>query len=274
MVDVASPQPQGQAPAPAQPAQAQAQAPETSAAQASQGSQAPGKVEAKKPWMAQLKGHLQTNERLSQFDDFSSVAEKFLEFDGKRERLVEVPGNDATSEQRKEFWKKLGKPEAYSFQRPTALPPGLTFNEAAEKEFATLADSLNLTAEQAQKLFEFDTQRTLNFAAKMQQAQVAAQEAQKKAAQEMRESLMKEWGTKAAENAARAQQAFAAFADKDLAALLTERGLADHPLVAKHFLALAEKIGETGFVPGGTPAAPRSVPLADVSRTMEQLGRK
>ena len=238
-----------QAPAPAAPAPAEP-------------APAEGKAGPKKPWMAQLKGHLQGNEVLSQFDEFSSVAEKFLEFDGKRDRLIEIPAPDATEDLKAQFRAKLGVPakaEEYKIAEPK-LPEGLKWSKPAEGEFRKLALEAGLNNEQANKLLAFDTQRTLNAVAQRQAAIKAQQEAQVKQDQQFLAKLHGDWGDKFEVNKQAAKDAMAKTTTEELRKLLADRGVLDHPLVAQHFFSLGTKIGDTEFIPGGSASIPKRTP--------------
>lgn len=219
----------------------------------------PGKI-APKPWMEQLKGDLKTNEILSKFDTFSDVAEEFLKIEGKRDRLVEIPGTESDEATKKEFWKKLGVPEmadGYEFEKP-ALPDGLKYDSESEKSFKQLADKLKLSKAQAKALFEFDVQRNIG-------AITAQQKAVQEQATASLNALKKEWGDRFEENSTKAVETAKKLGTPELLKVLQSTGALGTPEVAKFFLELGNKIGDTGFVRGNAPAAPGASPLFDFS---------
>jgi hypothetical protein len=246
---------QPQAPAPAAPA---VEAPAAPAVDT-------GKSGPAKPWMAQLKKELQTNELLSQSDDFSSVAEKYLAFEAKKDRLLEIPAQDATTEQKAAFRAKLGvpdKPESYEFEKPT-LPNGLKFSEEPEKLFRTMAHELGLNKDQAKALFKFDTDRQLGMYAARQQAQKAAVEAAQARDKEFTTSLEKKWGKDFEVNKGKATEAMKKTADAELMAILGDAklpsglSLTEHPKLAEFFFNLDQTIGETPFLQSGKAPTPK-----------------
>lgn len=224
-----------------------------------------GKAGPAKPWMAQLKKELQSNQALSQFDDFSSVAERWLEVEAKKDRLFEIPGADATDEVKAQVKAKLveaglvpkgvEKPEDYKVS--VNLPQGVKLVPEAEAEFRSLAHKAKLTDEQLNVLLDFDVKRTV---ARLSgtQAQLKAQaDAQATLDKKYLGELQTSWGSKFEENKAKAVEAMNKATSEDLRKLLMEAKLPgggsvlDHPLVAKHYFDLANAIGETGFIKGG-----------------------
>jgi hypothetical protein len=215
--------------------------------------------------MAQLKKELQSNQALSQFDDFSSVAERWLEVEAKKDRLLEIPGADATDEVKAQVRAKLveagfvpkgvEKPEDYKIS--LTLPQGVKLVPEAEAEFRSLAHKAKLTEEQLNVLLDFDVKRTV---ARLSgtQAQLKAQaDAQAALDKKYLGELQTSWGTKFEENTTKAKEALTKAASADFVKLMETATLPgggsfkDHPLVAKHFFDLANAIGETGFIAGG-----------------------
>jgi hypothetical protein len=60
-------------------------------------------------WIAQLDGDLQKNERFTQFKTISEMGKTLLDLEGNS---IRIPGENATAEERKAFYAKLGVPEA------------------------------------------------------------------------------------------------------------------------------------------------------------------
>ena len=90
-------------------------------------------------WMAQLPDNLKENEGLGKFEKLGDFAQAHLDLEGKSNGAIHIPGEDATDEQRTEFFTKLGRPETsdgYEFKAPE-LPDNspVKYDEAFEKVF-------------------------------------------------------------------------------------------------------------------------------------------
>lgn len=172
----------------------------------------------------------------------------------KTDGMIRVPGDDAKPEDVAAFRKALGVPDdptGYGLAKPETLPDGVSWDDAYAAEFGKTAHELGLTAKQAAKLSEWQTQRV---AAQVEQARAElakSDEAEKAALQKMFN------GDANAVNAAvaAAQKVGAkvglppnAFdpADKDY--------WGNEALAA--FAKLSAQLGEHGFTPGsGNPGA-------------------
>lgn len=76
---------------------------------------------------------------------------------GDPERLVLVPGADATPEDWATVWGRLGRPEApdkYQLADPEKIPEGLTINPESKTQFAAKAHELGLSQKQADALYQ------------------------------------------------------------------------------------------------------------------------
>lgn len=235
--------------APAAPAPAAPAAPEA------------GKPGSVKAWKAQLKKELQTNEILDRFDDISSLAEGFLGFEAKKDRLLEIPAADATDDVKGAFRAKLGvpaKPEDYKLDTPE-LPKelGLKWSPEAEAGFRKLALEAGLNNDQAKALLAFDTARTVARVKAVQDAQKAAVEAVAKEAKAHLSKLETDWGAKFKENSTKAVETMAKVTEPDFLKLMESAKLPDgtkfrdHPLTAKFFFDMAQNVGEGTFIRSG-----------------------
>lgn len=113
---------------------------------------------------------------------------------------VKPPGADAKPEEVAAWRKTLGvpeTPEGYGLKAPEKLPEGVQWSDEQAKEFSTLAHTLNLTPDQAQKLVEYDLKRVASIQAKGQENIQAYLQAQSK-------ELSDKWGEKMQENTAKA----------------------------------------------------------------------
>ena len=245
-----------------------------------------GKGGPAKPWMAQLKKELQADSVLSQYDDFSSVAERLLGFEAKKDRLLEIPAQDAPNEVKAAFRTRLGvpdKPESYEFEKPE-LPKGSTlkWDDAAEGNFRKMAHELGLNKDQAKALFKFDTERQLGAYAARQKA-LADIKANAQAEDEKFNSALKTaWGNEFEANKAKAVEAAKKTSDAELMAVFSEAKLpsgisvSEHPKFAEFFFNLDQVVGDTPFIRSGKPSAPSKPGFKlpkEVTDSLAGLGR-
>lgn len=135
-------------------------------------------------------------------------------------------------------------PEKYEF----TAPDGTQLNPDVIGKFEGVAKELGLSQEAAQKVVDA-----------MAPQLAAAQAAQF-------ESVKTEWansaradkefgGDKFAENLSVAKKALDAFGTPELATLLNETGLGNHPEIIRAFYKAGQKISGSNFVPGGASGA-------------------
>ena len=272
--DAPATQPVVQAPASAAPA-----APAAPAAD-------PGKGGPAKPFLAQLKKELQDHPSLSRFGDFSEMAQVVVDFEAKKDRLLEIPAQDAPNEDKVAFRTRLGvpdKPESYEFEKPE-LPKGSTlkWDDAAEGNFRKMAHELGLNKDQAKALFKFDTERQLGSYAARQKA-LADIKANAQAQDEKFNSALKTaWGNEFEANKTKAVEAAKKTADAELMAVFSEAKLpsgisvSEHPKFAEFFFNLDQVVGDTPFIRSGKPSAPSKPGFKlpkEVTDSLAGLGR-
>ncbi|KPM64026.1 peptidase [Pseudomonas putida] len=150
-------------------------------------------------------------------------------------------GQQQAQQQQQEQDAKPAVPEAYAFSN---LPEGYSISEEQLANVTPLFKELNLTQEQADKLMQFDAQRSL-----------AAQEASQQQAVEFRNKQVGEWetalrsdadfgGANFEANVAVAQQFLTDFGSPELSAFLAESGLGSHPEVVRMFHKAGKELGE------------------------------
>ena len=230
-----------------------------------------GKPGPAKPWMAQLKKELQDNTVLSQYEDFSSVAQRVVEFEAKKDRLLEIPAADAPDDVKAQFRTKLGvpaKPEDYKFKAPE-LPKelNLKWDPKLEEGFRKKAHEIGLNDSQFNELMMLDTNSKIASIQARNAAQKAFQDAYAKTSESHLSAIKTEWGPKFNENSAKAMDAMTRVATPDMLKLMEDARLPDgtpfmkHPLTAKMFFDLYGVVGEGEFIRGGIAAAPQVVSL-------------
>ena len=102
------------------------------------------------------------------------------------DRLVTLPGEEASPEEWRDVYTKLGAPETAD-QYEINIPPEVPLSQDRVNSFKNLAHELGLTKTQVQKLAEWDTNL-------MSEVQTQASEATDTQRQQEMQSLKKEWG--------------------------------------------------------------------------------
>jgi hypothetical protein len=194
-------------------------------------------------WIYQLSGDLQKDERLSGLGTMDELAKAYLEYAGKADRLIEIPGED-DAEGRAELFKRLGRPETPDGYEFTGVEIPELISDEELKTFRTLAHELGLNKVQAQKLLEHSI-ADLNGMNEQVTSQQKAEEEQKAAEKQKKiETLESKYGDNFAEVVTKAHRAYEAVGSKEFGEYLDSNGLGDDPVMVDAFLAIYEKIGE------------------------------
>jgi hypothetical protein len=233
-------------------------------------------VEWKNPAFAeQFEESLRSNASLSQFEGTNDLGKAFVELGatnatlkGDLEGKVKIPDENSTDEERSAFFKALGRPdksEEYVINRPEEMPPGMTYDEAFEKDFRTIVHDLGLNQKQsagmAKMFMEYEVNRHKGLLADMKESREKAVE-----------TLKKDWpGDYYEKNGAQAKRAMLKFGEvakiPDFQKWMDETGFGDVPEVIRLFHAAFGAIGDDYFIPasgGGTSdndLAPGEIPV-------------
>jgi hypothetical protein len=214
-------------------------------------------------WIYQLSGDLQKDDRLTGFGKPDELAKAYLDYAGKADRLVELPGED-DQDGWNDFYGKLGRPEGpdgYDFAE--IKTDGIAgIDELELKEFRELAHKLGLTQYQAKQLLEHSVNELQGIVSnaeteeksKQEQAdkQAAEQKAKVEAEKQKRiEALKTKYGDNLSEVVEKAHRAYLQVGNQELGKVLDETGLGDDPIVVDAFLSIADMIGEDSLVGGG-----------------------
>jgi len=196
-------------------------------------------------WMAQLGDDLKANETLTKFENVSDLGRAFIEADGKLSNSVPLLTQEATAEQKAEFYNRLGRPEkpdGYELQRPQ-LPEGMQYSEEAEAQWRGIFHELGLSNEQAKGLH-----------AKFNELQAALYQAEAdarvKAVKDGEAALRKEWGDKYDANTELMRRAVIDIGGDALKQVLDQAGLGNHPTVLKAFHQIGVRTAEDSSVRG------------------------
>ena len=122
-------------------------------------------------------------------------------------------------------------------------PEDVPFSKEAQTAFAQLAQTLDLTSQQAQQLIDFET-RFARQTAKAQENQQAQW------VQETQSFFGPQWQ----QEVSLAVRAADAFGGPELRALLEETGLGNHPVIVRTFNEIGKRISED-VSPGGNASA-------------------
>ncbi|ADK81908.1 hypothetical protein [Sediminispirochaeta smaragdinae] len=194
-------------------------------------------------WMYQLSGDLQKDDRLSGFTKPDELAKAYLDYAGKADKLIELPG-EKDAEGWKKFYGKLGRPETpegYDFSG-VSIPETIEKSELAD--FRNMAHELGLSKAQAAKLLEHSIADLNSITTKADEN--AKAEAQKKLDEKKQKigALVEKYGDNFEEIVTKAHRAYEAVGSKELGEYLDSSGLGDDPVMVGAFLSIAEKIGE------------------------------
>lgn len=190
-------------------------------------------------WMNQINSELikdaEKAGKLSKFEKLSDLAYAYLEAEGKLGSSIVKPGENASEEERRAFYKALGVPDAadkYSIEGEDA------------KMFREMAYKNNLTDEQA-KAFYKSLQEVGNNAIAAQKAAFAQQ------AQDTQAALQKEYGKDYNTKIEMLRRGVTTYGGKNMGAKLQQAGLLGDYDVVKMFILLGEQSAEAGS-PGNT----------------------
>lgn len=159
-------------------------------------------------WMAQLPKDLQEDDTLTRFKTIGEIGKAYRELEGKIGNSIPIPGKDATAEELDAYFKKIGRPdspESYNLSK-LELPEGLKYDDALAENFRKRAHNLGLTQEQADKLYGWQIETTV-------QAYKDRQADMRNTAQESMKKLREVYGSKTNEEMARTTQAMKKYAD-------------------------------------------------------------
>lgn len=163
-----------------------------------------------------------------------------------RSKGLKLPGEHATDDERQQFAAELRKvrgvpeaPDAYDIPAPEGLPEGLDW-KAATAEFRAVAHELGLTPQEAQRLAQFDQQRT------------AAAQAQQKAMRDQiiaadQAEIRNRWGEQANAVLAEARQAAAEYLPAEAFDPTNDQFVGIQ--AAEAFYQLAQKLRPAGHIP-------------------------
>jgi hypothetical protein len=181
-------------------------------------------------FVSSLPQDIQGHEQIASFDSAEGLARGYLELHGKHTELSgKVPVVPET-------------PAAYEF----SYPDGFTPNEQAMSQIREQAHKLGMTQEQAQA---YVTSRI--------NAQVAKQQADKRAYEKAAGELKAEWGDDFEANTQAAQRALENLASEEVRAEINRLGLGKNPMFVRFFHNLSTVLSEDQFTRASRSAGPK-----------------
>lgn len=226
------------------------QTPATETTQVTDGEQP--QQEVKLPgWTAGLKAEQKANEYFSKFTKVSEFAEEHLKLKEQLDKSIKLPDDQASPEDRDEFYRKLGRPEKpEDYKLPTNIGK-YTIPQQFAKEMQNMAFELGLTGQQAVGFYKAQVQ-------KYHENMSQAVDRYRTEMVEGERALKKEWGKDFEVNLDVARRGYLSFADKDISKLLNDMGIANNPAVLKFFHRVGQKILGDKQVPGTAPTPAKS----------------
>lgn len=191
-----------------------------------------------------LRGDLKGHERLMKFDNPSDLAQSYIDLEEKLGRSIEIPGDDASEDERSRFYAQLGRPETqdgYTFDEVE----GVEMTEEALGEFKAKAYELGLTQAQANELFKHQ-------GTQVQTAAAAIKNALETRRADAEKSLQDAWKGDYDVNMSTARKALERFASPEFVKFLQSTGLGNHPAMSETFHQIGVAISEGSAPLGGS----------------------
>lgn len=211
----------------------------------------PGKELQAPDWMTSVPKEFRDNKALWKHPDISSYfkeaqenSDKLAGFDP--EKVVNIPGDDASDEVREAFYQKLGKPESadgYELDDP-GFPDGLPRDEELEGHIKQWAHEANIPADALKSLVG-------KYNAHVGEIFKAAQDEYDKDLQEKSDALKAELKEDYNEFVLKAQRAADKLGGEEFITLLKDSGLETHPTFLKVFGNIGKMISEDSALGGG-----------------------
>jgi len=220
-------------------------------------------------WTAQLPSDLRSNETLTGHKTIGDLGKAYLDLHGKSANAVQLPGKDATDEDRATFYQRLGrpdKPDSYQFEE-VKLPEGLEYSKDTEKEFRKVFHGLGLSNDQAANIHK-------SYMGMLVSEHKKLGELSKQYQEKTIQTLKGEWKDDYNSNVELATRGIKkagelAGISEDLIKFMNDSRLGDHPLFLKVFHAIGKAISEdTALGIGGDTGPATDVPRGPDGRPL------
>lgn len=189
----------------------------------------------------ELRGH-------SAFGDKSmkDIAADYVDLVSRRDRMVEIPGEDSSPEEREAFYAKIGRPEkpsGYELGKPEDWPKTFPWDQNDAKAFAEAAYRNGIPKAQAEGLYRDTVARNRKLLESLTTAQ-------QKELSEWNEQLAGQFGDQAAAKLELADRAMEMIGSPALKERLAQAKLNRYPPLVNAFLKAWSEIGEDKIFAG------------------------
>jgi len=220
-------------------------------------------------WMAQNPDDLKTNEILAKNPTIGDLSRNYLDLHGKSANAVQIPGKDATDEDRATFYQRLGrpdKPDGYQFEE-MKLPDGLEYSKDTEKEFRKVFHGLGLSNEQATNIHKSYMGMLVSEHKKLGEL---SKQYQEKTIQTLKDEWKDDYSSNVElANKGRKKASDLAGVPEEFTKFMNDSRLGDHPLFLKVFHAIGKAISEdTALGTGGGAGLATDVPRGPDGRPL------
>ena len=203
-------------------------------------SEAEETVEAPPSWRDEVPEDYREEKTLSKYQSVGDLAKGHVHLSRMMGNSVKIPGEDATDDERNDFYSKLGRPDTadkYEYESPD-MPEGMAYDANSETAFNQLAHDQGLSQKQLGSILDFYNKFALD-------SQIDQKLKMDEAYFKGEASLQKEWGMKGYDrNVSIAQRAMKEFGGPELEKLLTEDPRGSHPALIKAFYKMGLKSQE------------------------------
>ncbi len=215
-------------------------------------------------------------DRLARFDDndFSPVVKSYFDLESSMGSSVNIPGEDATPEQKSAFYGKVGRPEDSKGYELPKLEEGETYNEELVGSLTQAAFDVGVSKQQfsalAEKYIEMQTAETVA----KQEADDLEYSRHKDESDVILHQLM---GANYDKNIELSKRAYTEYATPELRAILDQdkySALKNEPEFIKMWVGIAEKQMDDTLIKGELPDPPDNtyVPSSPNSPEMYRNG--
>ncbi len=189
---------------------------------------------------------------LGKFEDQGALEKAYTEIESRMGSMVHVPGEDASTDDRAKFFRKIGRPESSEgYELSKSDIPGGSDEDA--KLFRSAVHEIGLTKAQAESFWKWSNETgKARIAAFVHEAKIARDTQQK--------TLRAEWGDNYDGNAQLAGKVATRFGGTEFLDIMRQTRLGDNPIVMKTLAAIGAVLTED-VLEGGSgkadPATPR-----------------
>jgi hypothetical protein len=205
---------------------------------------------------------LRGNKTLAKFKTAGDAAQAYVNLEKTLGNRVEIPGDNATPEQRDAFYTRLGRPaKAEDYEAP-AIPEGSEAQLDADyaTQFRSKAHELNLTKAQAKGLQDWVIAREVaKYSEFAQQTEAAKKEAMAK--------LRAGWGAAADQNVGLVQRLVSEYGDDEAVAELDRTGAGNSPAILRMMAKIARSQVEGDIMPAADLGTSQKQAQQDIEAT-------